>query len=60
MKPAERIDLNLDDEYSSRFLKLLDPRASGFTFQTFDDDRARKILRLPGLFSHRRRRVMSW
>ena len=27
---------------SPRFLKLLDPSASGFTFQTFDDDRARK------------------
>jgi hypothetical protein len=27
---------------SPRFLKLLDPSAGGFTFQTFDDDRARK------------------
>jgi hypothetical protein len=27
---------------SSRFLKLLDPSAGGFTFQTFDDDRAQK------------------
>ena len=26
----------------ARFLKLLDPSARGFTFQTFDDDRARK------------------
>ena len=32
----------LDDEQSQRFLKLLDPSASGFTFQSFDDDRARK------------------
>ena len=30
------------DEQSPRFLKLLDPSAGGFTFQTFDDDRARK------------------
>ena len=42
MKPAERVELNIDDEQSPRFLKLLDPSASGFTFQTFDDDRARK------------------
>ena len=27
---------------SPRFLKLLDPSAGGFTFQTFDDNRARK------------------
>jgi hypothetical protein len=27
---------------SLRFLKLLDPSAGGFTFQTFDDDRTRK------------------
>ena len=27
---------------SPLFLKLLDPSAGGFTFQTFDDDRARK------------------
>ena len=30
------------DEQSPRFLKLLDPSATGFTFQTFGDDRARK------------------
>ena len=27
-------------EAASRFLHLLDPKASGFTFQTFDDDRS--------------------
>ena len=31
-----------DDEQSQSFLKLLDPNASCFTFQTFDDDRTRK------------------
>src|SRR6266481_994323 len=36
------VGLNLDDEQSQRFLELLDPSASGFTFQTFDDNRARK------------------
>jgi Protein of unknown function (DUF3987)/Primase C terminal 2 (PriCT-2)/RepB DNA-primase from phage plasmid len=30
------------DEQSPLFLRLLDPSAGGFTFQTFDDDRARK------------------
>jgi hypothetical protein len=33
------------DEQSPRFLKLLDPSATGFTFQTFGDDRVKKNLR---------------
>ena len=40
MKPAERVDFN--DEETARFLTLLGPSASVFTFQTFDDDRTRK------------------
>ena len=31
-----------DDEQSQSFLKVLDPNASCFTYQTFDDDRTRK------------------
>ena len=31
-----------EDGQFPRFLKLLDPSADGFTFQTFDDDRSRK------------------
>jgi hypothetical protein len=42
MNRAERVQLNLDEEQSRRFLGLLDPNADGFTFQTFDDDRTRK------------------
>ena len=34
-----------EQRQSPRFLKRLDPSARGFTFQTFDDDRVRKILR---------------
>jgi Protein of unknown function (DUF3631)/Primase C terminal 2 (PriCT-2)/RepB DNA-primase from phage plasmid len=33
---------NLDAQQPERFLKLLNSNASGFTFQTFDDDRERK------------------
>jgi hypothetical protein len=42
MKPAERVNLSSDDEQSRCFLDPLDPNASNFTFQTFDDDRTRK------------------
>jgi hypothetical protein len=34
-----------DYEQAERYLRLLDPNAEQFTFQTFDDDEARKARR---------------
>ena len=40
-RPLRPIAASGEDQ-PQRFIKLLDPNADGFTFQTFDDDRARK------------------
>jgi Protein of unknown function (DUF3987)/Primase C terminal 2 (PriCT-2)/RepB DNA-primase from phage plasmid len=39
---SEGAGTNHDEEETRHFLRLLDPNAGGFTFQTFDDDQTRK------------------
>jgi len=52
--------LQIDFEQAKRYLNLLDPQASEFVFQTFDDSKSRKDPRLAGIKGGSFQQVQAW